>query len=267
VILPGPHVEDAPGRRHRRAGLGASRTPVTGPDGAVAGDGLHRRTIRMRVAAAVLGVLALAAGLVTAVAVSAAGPSPGVPLLPAAVTPAPTSGAGHSTRPIRPYPDLPNATGSTGGSGGAGGAGSSGGSGDATGTGGAPGSGAPGGTVTAVPPAPSTAAPGTSDLPPAESAGGVKAARARVTDFVAALNDNDPDRANGFLCSDLAGSFGAGMLNGIQPGSLGVGGVSVRGSTGTAYVSYLPVGGGEPARALFGLVVEHQQWMICDPPS
>jgi hypothetical protein len=260
VILPGPDDHGGPDQGRRRArpgGIGDPSTSTNRPHGRARRD---RRTT-LRIAAALLGLLALAAGLVTAVAVSASRPSPGVPLLPAAATAAPTTGTEHGTRPIRPYPDLPSRTGAaTGGTD----------TGGTTGTGTTDDTGRPGDSVTVTSPAPSTAAPSTppqSELPPADSAGGVKAARARVSDFVAALNDNDPERANSFLCSDLAGSFGNGMLNGVEPGSLGVGGVSVRGDSGTAYVTYRPTGGGETGRAMFGLVVEHAQWMICDPPN
>jgi hypothetical protein len=262
VILPGPDGDGGGPDRDRRRARRASTT-TSGPANSAATtstNGPQRtrrdRRIALRISAAVLGLLALAAGLVTAVAVSASRPSPGVPVLPAAGTP--TSGTEYGTRPIRPYPDLPGrtATGATGPTG-------------TAGTSPTDDTGAPGGSVTATPPAPSST-PGTppeSAVPPADSAGGVKAARGRVSDFVAALNDNDPQRANSYLCSDLAGSFGDGMLNGVQPGSMGVGGVSVRGDSGTAYVTYLPTGGGDPARAMFGLVVEHAQWMICNPPS
>ena len=41
-----------------------------------------------------------------------------------------------------------------------------------------------------------------------EPAGGVVAARARVAGFVEALNDDDPDRANSFLCRSMVGVAG-----------------------------------------------------------
>jgi hypothetical protein len=110
-------------------------------------------------------------------------------------------------------------------------------------------------------PKPSAAPTGTAD-----PAGGVVAARTRVAGFVAALNDDDPARANAFLCRAMAGAFGADMLNGIAPGTVGVGGVTTSGGSGTAYITYQPTGGGDPQQSKFGLVVEGGQWMVCPTP-
>lgn len=96
-------------------------------------------------------------------------------------------------------------------------------------------------------------------------AGGITQARARVTAFVAALNRNDFERADRFLCASMAGLFTASSLEGVTPGSLGVGGVSLQGDKGTAVVTYQPTGGGDQERAVFGLVVEHRAWMVCQP--
>jgi hypothetical protein len=105
---------------------------------------------------------------------------------------------------------------------------------------------------------PSAASSGTDD-----PAGGVVAARSRVAGFVAALNANNPDRANTFLCRAMRGAFGADMLNGIAPGSVGVGGVTTTGGSGTAYITYEPTGGGDPEQSKFGLLVENGQWTVC----
>lgn len=92
------------------------------------------------------------------------------------------------------------------------------------------------------------------------------AARSRVAGFVAALNDGDPDAANSYLCHGMAGAFGDDMLSGIVPGSVGVGGVTTAGATGTAYITFQPTGGGSPEQSRFGLVIEHGQWMVCQAP-
>jgi hypothetical protein len=101
---------------------------------------------------------------------------------------------------------------------------------------------------------------------PADPAGGVVAARHRVAGFVAALNEDDPDVANKFLCESMVGAFGEDMLTGIEPGSVGVGGVTVNGNSGVAYITFRPTGGGDPEQSEFGLVVEADQWMVCRAP-
>lgn len=107
--------------------------------------------------------------------------------------------------------------------------------------------------------------PGRNIGPETNGAGGISQARARVAAFVAALNRNDFRQADRFLCASMSGLFTASSLEGVAPGSLGVGGVSLRGNTGTAVVTFRPSGGGEQERAVFGLVVEHRAWMVCDP--
>ena len=99
----------------------------------------------------------------------------------------------------------------------------------------------------------------------ADPAGGIAGARARVGEFVAALNSGDMDRANSLLCRSMFGRYDASSLAGIKPGSLGVGGVTVQGNSGSAIVTYLPDGGGPEERSLFGLTVEHDAWMLCTP--
>ncbi len=118
---------------------------------------------------------------------------------------------------------------------------------------------------TVHPPALTSATRPGQPAPTEPDAGGVSAARARVSEFVGALNTADFDRANGLLCRFMAGRYGTSSLDGIEPGSLGVGGVSVQGSTGTAIVTYQPTGGGIEERSLFGLRIEHQQWVLCAP--
>lgn len=98
-----------------------------------------------------------------------------------------------------------------------------------------------------------------------DAAGGISQARARVAAFVAALNKDDFERANSYLCTSMAGQFSESSLEGIVPGSLGVGGVSLQGDTGTAILTYSPTGGGDDGRAVFGLVVEQHAWMVCAP--
>ena len=98
-----------------------------------------------------------------------------------------------------------------------------------------------------------------------DPAGGIEGARARVAEFVAALNSGDMDKANGLLCRSMFGRYDASSLAGIKPGSLGVGGVTVHGDVGSAIVTYLPDDGGAEERSLFGLTVEHDAWMLCTP--
>ena len=56
------------------------------------------------------------------------------------------------------------------------------------------------------------------------------------------------------------------MLTGIQPGTVGVGGVTITGRTGVAFITFEPVGGGEPGQSKFGLTIEGDRWMICRSP-
>ncbi len=107
--------------------------------------------------------------------------------------------------------------------------------------------------------------PGRNTGPETNGAGGISQARARVAAFVAALNRNDFQQADRFLCTSMTGLFTASSLEGVAPGSLGVGGVSLQGNTGTAVVTFRPSKGGEQERAVFGLVVVHRAWMVCDP--
>lgn len=138
--------------------------------------------------------------------------------------PPPITGTEFDPVPIRPYPNLPTPTG----------------------------------------PAPTT---GLAAPDPGGAAGGIVAARARVAAFVGALNADDPDLANTFMCTGMTDTFGSTMLDGIVSGSLTVGGVRVTGDAGTAFVNYEP---SDPnkitdlGRAQFDLVVEHDEWMLCD---
>jgi hypothetical protein len=118
-------------------------------------------------------------------------------------------------------------------------------------------SGGPGPTSPAIKPYPQAST--------VDPAGGLEGARARVAAFVAALNSADLDTANSLLCRSMFGHYDASSLDGIKPGSLGVGGVSVQGNVGSAIVTYLPDGGGPEQRSLFGLTVEHDAWMLCTP--
>lgn len=112
-----------------------------------------------------------------------------------------------------------------------------------------------------------TAPTGLAAPDPGGVAGGILAARDRVAAFVAALNTGDPDLANTFMCTGMTDTFGSGMLDGIVPGSMTVGGVAVTGDTGTAFVKYEPSGASDVTdlgRAQFGLVVEHGLWVLCN---
>lgn len=183
--------------------------------------------------------------------VPATGPTTGLPTtqLPSTGVPPSTSAASHGgTTSPDTAPSTGEATPSTG---------------DAAPTTGAAVPADPGWPPSRIPTSllPRSGAPDTDD-----PAGGVVAARQRVAGFVRALNDDDPDAANTFLCTAMVGAFGDDMLTGIEPGSVGVGGVTVSGSTGAAYITFRPIGGGDPEQSEFGLVVEGGQWMVCRAP-
>lgn len=209
---------------------GTRRSAVTGRAGMTARW--------MRVTALVLGVLALAAVLTVGTVIAIRGPSPAEA---GSAGTAPGGSTVTGTRPVRPYP---SSSGSMSG---------------------------PGGSGAPAPPSTTPLRPGSPARPPgrtsgpADAPGGVAAARDRVAGFVAALNAEDFDRANSYLCQAMAGRYDRSSLEGIRPGSLGVGGVIVQGTTGSAVVTYQPSDGSPEAHALFSLTVEHNTWMVCKP--
>ena len=65
----------------------------------------------------------------------------------------------------------------------------------------------------------------------------------------------------------MVGAFGDDMLTGIEPGSVGVGGVTVNGDSGIAYITFRPVPTAEIPNSRSSVWWSRaDQWMVCRAP-